>query len=221
MRILIVEDNKKLAGYLKTALEQKSYSVDLAHNGESGEQQVRYNEYDVIILDIMLPMKDGMAVCQSLRADDINTPILMLTAKGRLDDKVTGLDTGADDYLLKPFALDELLARLRALLRRPAAKDTEILTAQDICLNTAKHIVTKDSQQLQLTLKEFAVLDYLLRNKDRVVTRDLILEHCWDYAYDSLTNIVDVYIKKLRKKLGESDERYIKTIRGVGYQLQD
>ena len=220
MRLLVVEDNKKLAGYLKTALERKSYSVDLAYDGETGEQQARYNDYDVIVLDIMLPGKDGIAICRSLRQDDINTPILMLTAKVDSGDKVMGLDSGADDYLLKPFDLDELLARIRALLRRPREKAAETLTAQDIALDSSAYTATKATRPISLTLKEYAVLEYLLRHKGMVVTREQILDHCWDHGFDSFSNIVDVYIKQLRKKLADSDETYIKTIRGVGYQFK-
>ena len=220
MRILIVEDNQKLSGYIKKALEQQSYSVDCVFDGEAGEKRMRFGEYDLVILDIMLPKKDGLVVCRDLRKDNVNLPIIMLTAKGELDDKIAGLDSGADDYLIKPFELDELLARIRALLRRPKEKTTEILIAQDIAINNAKHIVTKNNKPLLLTLKEYAVLEYLVRNKEQVLTRDQILEHCWDFAFDSFSNIVDAYIKQLRKKLNDTNEKYIKTVRGIGYQFQ-
>ncbi len=219
MRILLVEDNQKLAGYIKKALEHKSYSVDVAHDGEIGEEKATMGEYDLIILDIMLPKKDGVSVCRDLRSQNVYIPIIMLTAKGELDDKTTGLDSGADDYLVKPFELAELLARIRALLRRPEQRIAEILTAQDISLDNAAYIVHKGGTTLSLTLKEYAVLEYLMRNKDRIVTREQILDHCWDHTFDSFSNIVDVYIKQLRKKLNDRDEVYITTVRGIGYTL--
>jgi len=220
MRILIVEDNQKLAGYIKKALEQKSYTADCVYDGEVGEKRATFAEYDLVILDIMLPKKDGIAVCKNLRNENVNIPIIMLTAKDGLDDKVKGLDSGADDYLVKPFELKELMARVRALLRRPPEKTKEILRAQDITIDNAKHIVKQNNKTLPLTFKEYAVLEYLIRNKDRVLMRDQILDHCWDFAFDSFSNIVDVYIKQLRKKLNDKKGKYIKTIRNVGYQFQ-
>jgi DNA-binding response OmpR family regulator len=221
MRILIVEDNQKLADYIKKALEQKSYSVDCVYDGESGEKRAVFGEYDLLILDIMLPKKDGIEVCKSLREKNINLPIIMLTAKGELDDRVEGLDGGADDYLVKPFELQELLARIRALLRRPKEKIAEILNAQDIIIDNATHTVKKADKELKLTLKEFAVLEYLIRNKGQLVNREQILDHCWDFAFDSFSNIVDVYIKQLRRKLNDKNGKYIKTIREMGYQFQE
>lgn len=221
MRILVIEDNQKLAGYVKKALERKSYAVDCIYDGETGEKRAILGEYDLIILDIMLPKKDGIAVCRSLREKNINIPIIMLTAKGEIDDKIEGLDSGADDYLVKPFELEELLARVRALLRRPKEKMGEILTAQNISIDTTNYTVTKSGKALPLTLKEYAVLEYLIRNKGRVLTRDQILEHCWDFAFDSFSNIVDVFIKQLRKKLNGNNKVYIKTVRGIGYQFQE
>ncbi len=221
MKILIVEDNEKFAGYIKKALERKSYAADCVYDGETGEKRAVLGEYDLLILDIMLPKKDGIAVCRGLREKNINIPIIMLTAKGELDDKIEGLDSGADDYLVKPFELEELLARVRALLRRPEEKTEEILTVRDIAIDNAKHMATKDGKPLPLTLKEYAVLEYLMRNKGRILTRDQILEHCWDFAFDSFSNIVDAFIKQLRKKLNDNNEKYIKTVRGIGYQFQE
>jgi len=220
MKILLIEDNQKLSGYIKKALKNKSYIVDCAYDGETGEKLAAWNEYDLIILDIMLPKKDGISICRSLRGQTINIPVIMLTAKGELDDKVEGLDSGADDYLVKPFELKELLARIRALLRRPQEKMNEVLEAQDIKLDNAQHRVEKNGRFLSLTLKEYAVLEYLISNKGQVLTRDQILDHCWDSDFDSFSNIVDTYIKQLRKKLGNKNEKYIKTVRGVGYQFQ-
>ncbi len=221
MRILIIEDNQKLAGYIKKALEQKSYSVDCIYDGETGERRAIFGEYDLMILDIMLPKRDGITVCKNLREKNINLPIIMLTAKSQLDDRVEGLDSGADDYLVKPFELEELLARIRALLRRPKEKETEILGSQDITIDNATHTVKKAGEDLKLTLKEYTVLEYLIKNKGRVVNREQILDHCWDFAFDSFSNIVDVYIKQLRKKLNDTNGKYIKTIREVGYQFQE
>ncbi len=220
MRILIVEDNQKLAAYIKKALEQESYAVDIIFDGEMGEKRALFGDYDLIILDIMLPKKDGIAICRSLRERNVNIPIIMLTAKGDLGDRVEGLDSGADDYLVKPFELAELLARMRALLRRPEEKNTEVLRAQDITLDGATHIVKRGEGEVKLTLKEYCVLEYLIRNARITVTREQILNHCWDFAFDSFSNIVDAYIKQLRKKLDDTDEHYIKTIRGVGYRFQ-
>lgn len=219
MRILIVEDNEKLAHYIKQALEQNSYAVDCIYDGEAGEKRATYSEYDLVILDIMLPGKNGIDVCKSLRKQNINMPIIMLTARGDIDDKITGLDSGADDYLTKPFELNELLARIRALLRRPIEKNCEVLIAQDLAVDCAKHAITKEAKVLLLTIKEYSVLEYLIRNKDRTVTREEILNHCWDFSFDSFSNIVDVYIKQLRQKLNDKNNKYIKTIRSVGYKL--
>ena len=219
MQILVVEDNQRLAGYIKKALEQKSYSIDVAYDGVAGEEKASFGEYDLIILDVMLPGKDGLTICKDMRTQNIVTPVIMLTAKGDLDDRIEGLDSGADDYLVKPFELAELLARIRALLRRPQQKTAEILTAQDLSLDVAKMIIQKNAKPLSLTLKEYAVLEYLMRNKDRIVTREQILDHCWDHSFDSFSNIVDVYIKQLRKKLSDTGDTYVKTVRGIGYIL--
>lgn len=217
MRILVVEDNQKLANYTKQMLEEESYAVDSVLDGETGERMARTGNYDLIILDIMLPKKDGIAVCQSLREDEINLPIIMITAKGEVDDRIIGLDSGADDYLIKPFDMKELLARVRALLRRPKDKVLTVLKVQDIIIDNTKHTVTKGKLPLLLTLKEYAILEYLMLNKDMVISREQLLEHCWDFAYSAFSNITDVYIKQLRKKLKDHDEKYIQTIRGVGY----
>ncbi len=221
MRILIVEDNQKLAGYIKKALKQESYCVDCVYDGEMGEKRASFGEYDLVILDIMLPKKDGFAVCKNLRKRNVNMPIILLTAREETDDKVKGLDSGADDYLTKPFELAELSARVRALLRRPKDKTTEILQAQDVAVDNSKHTIKKGKTELQLTLKEYAVLEYLVRNKGQVLGREQILEHCWDFAFDSFSNIVDVYIKQLRRKLDDKNEKYIKTVRGIGYQMEE
>ena len=221
MRILLVEDNEKLGGLVKEILTSESYHVDQARTGTEGESMAHQRPYDLIILDIMLPEKDGISVCHDLRERGVLIPILMLTAKGEVDDRVLGLDAGADDYMTKPFAMDELLARVRALLRRPQQRMyQETLRCRDIEILPAQHKVIHAGIELALTLKEYTVLEYLVRNHDTVVTRDALLAGCWDFAYDAESNIVDVYIKRLRKKLHDTDESYIKTIRGVGYTLQ-
>lgn len=219
MRILIIEDNEKLARYTKQMLEEEGYAVDTSNDGESGERISRSKNHDLIILDIMIPKKDGVSVCKSLRKDNINIPIIMITAKGELDDRILGLDSGADDYLIKPFEMEELLARVRALLRRPKEKIINQIKIKDIILNNNKHSVTQKGVPLLLTLKEYSILEHLMINADNVVTREELLEHCWDFAYSAFSNITDVYIKQLRKKLKDKNEKYIKTIRGVGYSF--
>jgi len=220
MRILIVEDNEKLAKYTKQMLEEESYAVDIVYDGETGERMARSGNIDLMVLDIMLPKKDGISVCKSLRKDNVNLPIIMITAKGGVDDKIIGLDSGADDYLVKPFDMKELLARVRALLRRPQDKIITKLKVQDITLDNNKHIATKKGIAIPLTLKEYTILEYLMQNADIVVTREQLLEHCWDFAYSAFSNITDVYIKQLRKKLKDINEKYIQTIRGVGYTFK-
>lgn len=220
MRILIVEDNEKLAKYTKQMLEEEGFAVDSVFDGEQGERMIRLGNHDLAILDIMLPKKDGISVCKSLRDDNINLPIIMITAKGETEDVILGLDSGADDYLIKPFEMKELLARIRAIFRRPKEKMITKLEAQDIIIDNNKHSVTKKNKVLSLTLKEYTILEYLMLNVDQVVTREQLLEHCWDFAYSAFSNITDVYIKQLRKKLKDTNEKYIQTIRGVGYTFK-
>lgn len=200
--------------------EEEGYAVDSATDGETGERMAEGGSYDAVILDVMLPLKDGIAVCKELRFADMNAPVLMLTARGDVDDRVLGLDSGADDYLVKPFEMKELLARTRALLRRPHEKFIDILTVQDLLLDPTKHVVTKKNKPISLTQKEYSILEYLMRNVDTVVTREQLLEHCWDFAYSAFSNITDVYIRQLRKKLKDTNEHYIQTIRGVGYKFK-
>ncbi|HEU4677257.1 MAG TPA: response regulator transcription factor [Candidatus Paceibacterota bacterium] len=220
MKLLVVEDNEKLAKYVAQTFEEEAYAVDVVHDGETGERRIESGSYDAVILDIMLPEKDGIAVCKSVRAAGITVPILMLTARGEVEDRVLGLDSGADDYLLKPFDMNELLARVRALLRRPQSHLAEKLTVQDVVLDTATRSVAVGGKERALTLKEYAVLEYLMRNAGTVITREQLLDHCWDFAYSAFSNITDVYIKQLRQKLGGDHDRYIKTIRNVGYTFK-
>lgn len=219
MRILLVEDNQSIAKNIKTILELQSYAVDIAFDGEAGERQAAALAYDAIILDVMLPKKDGLSVCKNLRSANIMTPVLILTALGEVDDRVEGLDSGADDYLAKPFAMQELLARLRALLRRPAESHQEVMDIGGIHMDLGRHEVTVRGTRVRLTVKEFAVLEYLLRNRGVAVPRDEILRHCWDFASSPFSNIVDAHIKQLRKKLSDHHGELIETIRGIGYRI--
>jgi DNA-binding response OmpR family regulator len=220
MKILVVEDNKKLAENLKQGLAQEGYAVDVIEEGLAAERRILINrdEYDLVILDRMLPGKDGISICNSWRENDIVVPILMLTALDTTADKVTGLNSGADDYLAKPFAFKELLARIHALLRRPKQSKPLILTLGNIHINTTSRNVTYKDKPVSLTLKEFMVLEYLMRNTNKVVTRDELYSHAWDFADSSFSNTVDVHIKNLRKKIYDNG-KIIQTVRGVGYKM--
>ena len=221
MKILVIEDNVKLAENLKQGLVQEGYAVDVIEEGLSAERRILINrdEYDLVILDRMLPGKDGMSICKSWRENDIVIPVLMLTALGTTDDKVQGLDAGADDYLAKPFAFKELLARIHALLRRPKKVLPIILKSGNININTISRTVVFKEKTISLTLKEFMVLEYLMRNIGKVVTRDELYSHAWDLADSSFSNTVDVHIKNLRKKIHDNG-KIIQTIRGVGYKME-
>ena len=222
MYILVVEDEKKVAGFLKKGLQEESYTVDMAYDGEEALLFAAMNYYDLIILDIMLPKKDGMEVLKTLRAQGFSTPVLMLTAKDALQDKVQGLDSGADDYLTKPFAFAELLARIRALFRRGKPTNEVSLTAADLALDPSTHKVQRAGKPIELTNKEYALLEYFLRNKGQVLTRTLINEHVWGYRFATGTNIVDVYVNYLRNKIDHGfDKKLIHTVRGVGYVLKE
>jgi len=221
MRILIVEDDLNLARFIQKGLQEERYAVDVAGDGEEGFLLASVNPFDLIILDIMLPKMDGLEVCRRLRAERKAIPILLLTARESLEDKVAGLDTGADDYLAKPFAFAELLARVRALLRRGGALPAGRLKAADLELDPVSHRVWRAGQEISLTNKEFALLEYLLRNANQVLTRTAIVEHIWDIHYDSMTNIVDVHIRALRAKVDRNfSPPLIHTMRGVGYALK-
>lgn len=221
MRILLIEDEHKIARALKKALEQESYAVDVAYDGDEGYAMATTEPYDVAIVDRMLPGSyDGLDIIKGMRDEKIHTPVLILTALGGLNDKTTGLDSGADDYLVKPFALEELLARVRALLRRPTEQQSTTLKAGDLSLNTLTFEVKREDQSIQLTGKEFALLEYLMRNQDRPLPKELIISHVWDYDADILPNTVEVYIKYLRNKIdGPFSTPLIQTVRGFGYKL--
>jgi len=222
MRILIVDDEENLVNALYKALKEEGYSVDIAQDGLEGLEYAKMNVYDVIILDIMLPGMDGIKTLENLRNEGINTPVLMLTAKDATEDKVKGLDTGADDYMTKPFELCELMARIRALLRREAPTKSPILKLADLELNTLTRQVKRGDKEITLTSKEFALLEYMMRNAGRVLTRTQIADHIWDYEFDGFSNIIDVYIRYLRKKIDDDFEnKLIHTIRGSGYCLKE
>lgn len=220
MKILVVEDTAKLAKYVKQMLEEEAYLVDVVEDGVSGERRILSGNYDAVVLDIMLPEQDGITTCKNIRAKGNTTPILMLTARGEVEDRIEGLDSGADDYLIKPFAMEELLARLRALLRRPTVTVDEKITVQDVVIDCASREVWVGDKAISLTLKEYAILEYLMRKVGTVVTREQLIDHCWDFAYSAFSNITDVYIKQLRQKLGKNHDQYIKTVRGVGYSFK-
>ena len=221
MRILIVEDDRKLCDVLKRGLEENSYAVDCVFNGEDGEYYAKNTPYDLIILDIMIPQKDGLAVCKDLRIKKINTPILMLTAKDTVEDRVRGLDTGADDYLVKPFAFAELMARVRALLRRDGSSKSTMLSAGELALDTKTREVRWNDDLIDLTTKEYVILEYLMRHPNAVVTRTMIETHAWDYDLDSISNLVDVYIRRIRQKIDpEQGKQIIQTVRGAGYRMK-
>jgi DNA-binding response OmpR family regulator len=220
VRILLVEDEAGVASFVAKGLREQTYAVDLARDGEQGLHLGSVNEYDLIILDIMLPLKSGHTVCRELRARGCRTPILMLTARGTVDDRVAGLDSGADDYLIKPFDFKELLARLRALRRRAAVLRPERLSVADLTLDTASHAVTRGGKRVNLTAKEYALLEYLVLNQGRLVGREQIAQHVWDENFDPFSNIIDVYIKRLRAKMDtRATQRLIHTRRGEGYLL--
>ncbi|MFA6467715.1 MAG: response regulator [Bacteroidota bacterium] len=223
-KILIIEDEKKISALIRKGLEEEKYSVDDAFDGEKGEQLAVKQHYDLILLDIMLPKKDGIQVLDALRSANIDSPVLMLTAKGSVEDRVKGLDTGADDYLVKPFAIAELLARVRSLLRRRkgAEKSATTLTIADLTLDLVARKVIRGGKMIDLTSKEFALLEYFIRNKNKTLNRSTITEHIWNYNFDTGTNIIDVYINHLRSKIdGGFPIKLLHTIRGVGYVLKD
>jgi heavy metal response regulator len=221
MRILVVEDEKKVASFLKKGLEEEYYAVDCAYDGEEALYMVEANEYDLMILDIMLPKIDGLEVLKGVRDKGAPLPVLMLTAKDSVEDIVKGLDTGGDDYLTKPFAFAELLARVRALLRRKERAPAGELQVADLVLDPVTHAVSRRGREIELTAKEYTLLEYLMRQVNRVVTRTMISEHVWDYHFDPMTNVIDVYVNHLRKKIDlNSSQRLIHTIRGVGYMLK-
>ena len=222
MRILLVEDEIKMASFIARGLKEEDYVVDVANDGEKALFQAEINPYDLIILDVILPVKDGITVCRELRSKKINVPILMLTSKDKIRDKVLGLNSGADDYLAKPFAFEELLARISALLRRNKQDKTGILKIADMEMDQLRHKVTRAGKEIQLTSKEFVLLEYLMLNATHVVTRTMISEHVWHEDFDSFTNVIDVYMNFLRNKIDKGQKKQlIHTIHGKGYVLKE
>ncbi|MFA6141900.1 MAG: response regulator transcription factor [Candidatus Omnitrophota bacterium] len=222
MRILVIEDEKKIADFIKRGLKEEGYAVDTAYDGEQGQFLAKTNSYDLILLDLMLPKIDGITLCKNLKKEEIHVPIIMLTAKDTVEDKVAGLDAGADDYITKPFVFEELLARVRAILRKKGSKEATKIEIGDILLDLVSHRVTRAGKELILTAKEYALLEYLMRNAGTVVTRTMISEHVWDIDFDTFTNVIDVYINYLRKKVDAGhSKKLIHTIRGRGYTLKE
>jgi len=222
MRILIIEDDRKVGAFLEKGLKEENYAVDLCRNGEEALYEAQINSYDVIILDIMLPGEDGFTICRKLRDKSVLTPIIMLTAKDTLEDKITGLTEGADDYLTKPFSFEELLARIRALFRRNQDYKTGKLTVGDLVLDPIRRTVTRAGKNILLSGREYALLEYLMRNKGRILSQSMIIEHVWDRNYDGISNVVNVYINHLRDKIDKNNEiKLIETIRGHGYKIDE
>jgi DNA-binding response OmpR family regulator len=220
MRILVIEDNHRLNNSLQMNLSHEGYSVDAAYDGQEGQDLAELAPYDLIILDILLPKKDGLEVCRELRRRRIHTPILLLTARDSVDDRIMGLDCGADDYLIKPFAMGELLARLRALLRRQQPYKSGRLEMADLMIDPSTHSVEREGRPIELTPREFALLEYLMYHPNQVVRREMIEQHIWNYDFECESNVIDVYIRRLRRKIDDPfTTKLLTTIRGVGYRL--
>ena len=222
MKILIVEDEHLIANALKKGLEQEHYTVDLAFDGETGFDLASSGDYDLILLDLMLPKMNGLEICRQLREQQIQTPILMLTAKSQIEDKIKGFNSGADDYLTKPFAFEELLVRVRALVRRPQKSASEVITIGDLSLNLSTYEVIRQGKNITLSSKEYSLLECLMRHANKILNKDQLIQHVWSYESDILPNTVEVYIRNLRQKIDEPFKtKLIKTIRGFGYKISE
>jgi len=222
MRILVVEDEKKVAGFIKRGLEEEEFSVELAEDGVEGVAMATKGNYDLILMDVMLPEMDGLSAIRALREKNITTPILCLTAKDSIDDIVAGLDSGSDDYLTKPFAFAELVSRVKALIRRNARDRGAELVFADLRIDPVSHKVWRSDQEIDLTSKEYTLLEYFIRNPNQALSRTMIAEQVWDYTFDTFTNIIDVYVNYLRKKIDRGfDKKLIHTVRGIGYMLKE
>jgi DNA-binding response OmpR family regulator len=221
MRILVVEDDVRLSEVLIRGLREEGYAVDSARDGRSALEQLSINTYDAVVLDVMIPAPDGFEVARQMRAAKLSTPVLMLTARDAVEDRIAGLDSGADDYLVKPFAYSELLARIRALLRRAPITAAPTLQAGDLRIDTASHRVFRGEEEIVLTSKEYALLEYMVRNANRVITRAEIAEHVWDENFDPFSNLIEVYVNRLRRKVDRTEPHRIVTRRNEGYMLRD
>lgn len=222
MRILVVEDEKKVANFIKHALEEERFIVETANDGITALNVVLNNHFDAIVLDVMLPGKDGLTLLREIRDSGNSTPIILLTARASVEDKVAGLDLGADDYLPKPFSYDELAARIRSILRRSSPEKSTKLRAGDLVLDTVSHLAIRQGREIELTTKEYALLEYMMRNKNRILSRGTITQHVWKHNFDPESNIIDVYIKRLRSKIEKDGEKpLVQSIRGVGYRLRE
>lgn len=221
MRILIVEDEPKLAEPLKKGLEMKGFTVDYLEDAEKARTRIKLyrDEYDLVLLDLMMPGVDGATICREAREEGVTTPIIMLTARDEVDMKVKLLNMGADDYIVKPYSIEEVAARINAILRRPETTLPTVLTVRDITLDPAKHVVTKDGKEMALTLKEFSLLEFFMRNPGEALKREAVLDHVWSFDFPAFSNVLDVHMKNLRKKLDDYDDPLFETIRGIGYRL--
>lgn len=220
MRILVIEDERRLSNIVRKGLMEDGFAVDQAFDGEEGLYMSTSEQYDLIVLDIMLPKLNGLELCKELRAKNIKTPIIVVTAKSSTEDKIAGLDSGADDYITKPFSFLELRSRIHALIRRSHQEISPILKVRDLELDSLKHIVTRNNKTIKLTPKEFSILEFLMRHKDKVISRTMIVEHVWDYNFDGMSNVVDVFLVSLRKKIdGVYNLKLIETVHGVGYKI--
>jgi two-component system, OmpR family, response regulator len=221
MKLLVIEDEKKIANLLQKGLKEQGYAVDVCHDGNEGLEKATKQPYDAIILDIMLPGRDGLSVLRTLRERKVTTPVMILTARGELTERVEGLNLGADDYLAKPFAMDEMLARLRALMRRVTGESISLYKVGDLTMNLVSREVTRGTRKIELTAREFRLLEYLMRSPGQVLTRTQIIERVWEYHFDPGTNLVDVYIQRLRRKVDDEEPvKMIQTVRGVGYSIR-
>ncbi len=220
MKLLVIEDEKKIATLINKGLREQGYTADVVHDGEEGLERAVNQQYDAIVLDIMLPGRDGLSLLRALREKKINTPVMILTARGEVNERVEGLDAGADDYMAKPFSMDELIARLRALMRRVTGENISLYRAGELSMNLVSREVLRGKRKVELTGREFRLLEYLMRAPDHVLTRTQIIERVWEYHFDPGTNLVDVYIQRLRRKIDDGETlKMIQTVRGVGYSI--
>jgi two-component system, OmpR family, response regulator len=220
MRILVVEDQKKIASFIRKGLEEQHMVVDVCHDGDAGYELALGESYDAIVLDVMLPGRDGLSILQQLRKRAITVPVILLSARSELDERLQGLNLGADDYLTKPFYIEELIARIHTIVRRSAGEPDHLLRVDDLVLDRVRHQVRRGAEEIPLSMREFTLLEYLMQSPDRVLTRTQICEHVWNYGFDPATNLVDVYIQRIRKKVDTGNlPKLIQTVRGVGYRI--